>query len=94
MQKYQNQNQNLRNLLQREQYQENRDSIKFLKKKRRQTIICLKNTLSIQAQVTLYKNLNTTTDIEENKTKVNKIKGNLVDLMMKFKNNPTNAKKN
>ena len=94
MQKYQNQNQNLRNLLQREQYQENRTSIKLLKKKRRQTIICLKNTLSIQAQVTLYKNLNTTTDIEENKTKVNKIKGNLVDLMMKFKNNPTNAKKN
>ena len=41
----------------------------------------------------MYKNLNTTTDIEENKTKVNKIKGNLVDLMMKFKNNPTNAKK-
>ena len=79
--------------MQREQYQENRDSIKLLKKKRRQTIICLKNTLSIQAQVTLYKNLNTTTDIEENKTKVNKIKGNLVDLMMKFKNNPTNAKK-
>ena len=94
MQKYQNQNQNLRNLLQREHYQENRDSIKLLKKKRRQTIICLKNTLSIQAQVTLYKNLNTTTDIEENKTKVNKIKGNLVDLMMKFKNNPTSAKKN
>ena len=43
----------------------------------------------------MYKNLNTTTDMEKNKTKVNKIKGNLVDLMMKFKNNPTNnAKKN
>ena len=42
----------------------------------------------------MHKNLNTTTDIEENKTKVNKIKNNLADLMMKFKNNPTkNAKK-
>ena len=33
----------------------------------------------------MYKNLNTTTDIEENKTKVNKIKNNLVDLVMKIK---------
>ena len=41
----------------------------------------------------MYKNLNTTTDIEENKTKVNKIKNNLADLMMKFKNNPTNNAK-
>ena len=41
----------------------------------------------------MYKNLNTTTDMEKNKTKVNKIKGNLVDLMMKFKNNPTNNAK-
>ena len=40
----------------------------------------------------MYKNLNTTTDIEE-KTKVNKIKNNLADLMMKFKNNPTNNAK-
>ena len=43
----------------------------------------------------MYKNLNTATDIEKNKTKVNKIKKDLADLMMKFKNNPTNnAKKN
>ena len=41
----------------------------------------------------MYKNLNTTTDIEENKTKVNKIKNNLADLIMKFKNNPTNNAK-
>ena len=41
----------------------------------------------------MYRNLNTTTDIEENKTKVNKIKNNLADLMMKFKNNPTNNAK-
>ena len=41
----------------------------------------------------MYKNLNTTTDIEENKTKVNKIKNNLADLMMKFKNNSTNNAK-
>ena len=41
----------------------------------------------------MYKNLNTTTDMEKNKTKVNKIKVNLVDLMMKFKNNPTNNAK-
>ena len=33
----------------------------------------------------MYRNLNTTTDIEENKTKVNKIKNNLVDLVMKTK---------
>ena len=41
----------------------------------------------------MYRNLNTTTGIEENKTKVNKIKNNLADLMMKFKNNPTNNAK-
>ena len=39
------------------------------------------------------KNLNTTTDIDENKTKVNKIKNNLADLIMKFKNNPANNTK-
>ena len=39
------------------------------------------------------KNLTTTTGIEQNKTKVNKIKNNLADLMMKFKNNPTNNAK-
>ena len=43
----------------------------------------------------MYKNLNTATDIEENKIKVNKIKNNLADLVMKIKNNPTNnTKKN
>ena len=43
----------------------------------------------------MYKSLNTNTDIEENKTKVNKMKNNLADLVMKIKNNPTNnTKKN
>ena len=41
----------------------------------------------------MYKNLNTTTDIEESKTKVNKIKYNLADLMIKFENDPTNNEK-
>ena len=41
----------------------------------------------------MYKNLNTTTDIEENKTKANKIKDYLSDWMMKFKQNPTNNAK-
>ena len=41
----------------------------------------------------MYKNLNTATDIEENKIKVNKIKNNLADLVMKIKNNPTNKTK-
>ena len=41
----------------------------------------------------MYKSLNTTTDIEENKTKVNKMKNNLADLVMKIKNNPTNNTK-
>ena len=41
----------------------------------------------------MYKSLNTTTDIEENKTKVNKMKNNLADLMMEFKNKPTNDAK-
>ena len=41
----------------------------------------------------MYKNLNTTTNIEESKTRVNKIKKNLADLMMKFKNDPTNNAK-
>ena len=41
----------------------------------------------------MYKNLNTATDIEENKIKVNKIKNNLADLVMKIKNNPTNNTK-
>ena len=38
----------------------------------------------------MYKNLNTTTDIEENKTTVNKIKHNLADLMVDIENDPTN----
>ena len=41
----------------------------------------------------MYKHLNTTTDIEENKTKVNIIKYNLADLMIKFENDPTNNEK-
>ena len=41
----------------------------------------------------MYKNLKATTDIEENKIKVNKIKSNLADLVMKIKNNPTNNTK-
>ena len=41
----------------------------------------------------MYKNLNTTTDIEENKIKVCKIENNLADLVMKIKNNPTNNTK-
>ena len=41
----------------------------------------------------MYKNLNTITDIEENKTKINKIKYNLADLMIKFENDPTNNEK-
>ena len=41
----------------------------------------------------MYKNLNATTDIEENKIKVNKIKSNFADLVMKIKNNPTNNTK-
>ena len=41
----------------------------------------------------MYKNLNTTTDTEENKIKVYKTKNNLADLVMKIKNNPTNNTK-
>ena len=40
----------------------------------------------------MYKNLNTTKDIEENKTKVKK-KKNLSDLMMEFKSKATNNAK-
>ena len=39
------------------------------------------------------KNLNTTTGTEKNKTKKNKIENNVADLMIKFKNNPTNNAK-
>ena len=38
----------------------------------------------------MYKNLNTTADIEKNKTIVNKIKDKLVDLMVNIENNPAN----
>ena len=41
----------------------------------------------------MYKNLNTTTDIEENKTALNKIKHNLADLMVDIENDPTNNAK-
>ena len=41
----------------------------------------------------MYKNLNTTRDIEENKIKINKIKNNLTYLMMESKNNATNNTK-
>ena len=41
----------------------------------------------------MYKNLNNTRNIEKNKAIVNKTKNNLVDLMMKLKNNPTNNAK-
>ena len=45
----------------------------------------LKENFEYSSPSNMYKNLNTTTDIEENKTKVNKIKNNLVDLVMKIK---------
>ena len=41
----------------------------------------------------MYKNLNTTKDIEGNKTKVNKKNNNLADLMMEFKSKVTNNAK-
>ena len=41
----------------------------------------------------IYKYLNTATDIEESKTKVNKMKNNLADFMIKFENVPTNNTK-
>ena len=53
----------------------------------------LKEHLEYSSASNLYKNLNTATDIEENKIKVNKIKNNLADLVMKIKNNPTNNTK-
>ena len=53
----------------------------------------LKEHLEYSSASNLYKNLNTATDIEENKIKVNKIKNNLADLLMKIKNNPTNNTK-
>ena len=38
----------------------------------------------------VYKNLNTTTGIEKNKTELNKIQDKLADLMVNIENNPTN----
>ena len=38
----------------------------------------------------MYKNLNTTTQIEKNKAKVNKIKDKLTDLVVNIENDPTN----
>ena len=38
----------------------------------------------------MYKNLNTTTNLEKNKTKVNKIKNNLANLIADIENNSTN----
>ena len=52
-----------------------------------------KDNLEYSSPSNMYKNLNTTADIEENKIKVNKIKNNLADLVMKIKNNPTNNTK-
>ena len=51
-----------------------------------------KDNLEYSSPSNMYKNLNTTADIEENKIKVNKI-NNLADLVMKIKNNPTNNTK-
>ena len=38
----------------------------------------------------MYKSLNTTTEIEKNKAKVNKIKDKLTDLVVNIENDPTN----
>ena len=70
--------------------------MKLLKKKRK-TIgnNFLKENFKYSSPSNIYKKLSTTTDIEENKIKVNKIKNNLANLLMKIKNNPTNnTKKN
>ena len=44
-----------------------------------------KEHLEYSSASNLYKNLNTATDIEENKIKVNKIKNNLADLIWNLK---------
>ena len=41
----------------------------------------------------MYKNLNKTADLEENKVQVNMIKSNLVNLIEKFKSKPTSDTK-
>ena len=78
--------------MQREQYLENKDSKKLLKTKMIKNNL-FKEYFEYSSPSNMYKNLNTTTDIEENKTKVNKIKDYLSDWMMKFKHNPTNNAK-
>ena len=78
--------------MQREQYLENKDSKKLLKTKMIKNNL-FKEYFEYSSPSNMYKNLNTTTDIEENKTKVNKIKDYLSDWMMKFKQNPTNNAK-
>ena len=53
----------------------------------------LKENFEYSSPNDICKNLNTTTDLEEKSPKVNKRKNNLTDLMIKFKNNPTNNAK-
>ena len=78
--------------MQREQYLENKDSKKLLKTKMIKNNL-FKEYFEYSSPSNMYKNLNTTTDIEEKKTIVNKIKNYLPDWMMKFKHNPTNNAK-
>ena len=68
--------------------------MKLLKKKRK-TIgnNFLKENFKYSSPSNIYKKLSTATDIEENKIKVNKIKNNSANLLMKIKNNPTNNTK-
>ena len=49
--------------------------------------------MSIQVPSDMYKNLNKTADLEENKVQVNMIKSNLVNLIEKFKSKPTSDTK-
>ena len=49
--------------------------------------------MSIQVPSDMYKNLNKTVDLEENKVQVNMIKSNLVNLIEKFKSKPTSDTK-
>ena len=68
--------------------------MKLLKKKRK-TIgnNFLEENFKYSSPSNIYKKLSTATDIEENKIKVNKIKNNSANLLMKIKNNPTNNTK-
>ena len=49
--------------------------------------------MSIQVPSDMYRNLNKTADLEENKVQVNMIKSNLVNLIEKFKSKPTSDTK-